>query len=157
MKRGREMEELPAAVAMEAEEQTPLPPPQVGQGCRLGAPLLLEQETPFPWCCLACRITSHPAHSKFQMFRTDQHVEQLRNHEKEVRGWITMVSPRYRRPHPTPAAKYTSKPVHESMGASLPTSSSIVPLDATKTTWLVSIDREEQKRNDTLMLQCLRV
>mgnify|MGYP005836046627 CR=1 FL=1 len=27
MKRGREMEELPAAVAMEAEEQTPLPPP----------------------------------------------------------------------------------------------------------------------------------
>ena len=42
------MEELPAAVAMEAEEQTPLPPPQAGQGCRLGAPLLLEQETPFP-------------------------------------------------------------------------------------------------------------
>ena len=46
------MEELPAAVAMEAEEQTPLaPPPQARQGCRLGAPLLLrllEQETPFP-------------------------------------------------------------------------------------------------------------
>jgi len=30
-KRGREMEELPAAVAMEAEEQTPpAPPPQAG-------------------------------------------------------------------------------------------------------------------------------
>ena len=56
------MEELPAAVAMEAEEQTPpAPPPRAGQGCRLGTPLLLrllEQETPFPYC-LARRITSH--------------------------------------------------------------------------------------------------
>ena len=78
-------------------------------------------------------ITSHPAHNKFQMFRTDQHVEQLGNHEKEVGGWIMMVSPYFRRPHPTPATKYTSKKVHESMGASLSTSSSsIVPLDATK-------------------------
>ena len=57
------MEELPAVVAMEAEEQTPpAPPPRAGQGCRLGTPLLLrllDQETPFPYCCLARRITSH--------------------------------------------------------------------------------------------------
>ena len=37
------MEELPAAVAMEAEEQTPpAPPPRAGQGWRLGTTLLLR-------------------------------------------------------------------------------------------------------------------
>ena len=51
------------------------------------------------------------------MFRADQLAEQLGNHKK-VGGWITMVSPCCRHPHPTPATKYTSKPVHESMGAS---------------------------------------
>ena len=50
-----------------------------------------------------------------------------RKHTQET---LNITSHPYcRRPHPTPVTKYTSKKVHESMGASLSTSSSsILPL-----------------------------